>query len=164
MFRHHLPSLLALAIVGPSLSYRPPSRIGLRRPSLSLGTTTATSAAAAATTTTTTTTEGDGPAARAVRTYFDAWNRRDMAAACAMFSEDCEYEDTQYSGSFVGRAALEKHLFKVADALPDTFQFCLDDIADGGNIAGVQWHVENDGKELPFTRGCSMYRADPATG
>ena len=106
----------------------------------------------------------EGPAAAAVRTYFRAWNRRDMAAACAVFSEDCEYEDTQYAGAFIGKEALEKHLFKVADALPETFQFCLDEVADGGEFVGVQWHVENDGQPLPFTRGCSMYKVDLASG
>jgi len=52
----------------------------------------------------------------------------------------------------------------VADALPSSFKFCIDEIADGGEFVGVQWHVENDGQALPFTRGCSMYRADPSTG
>jgi hypothetical protein len=74
------------------------------------------------------------------------------------------YDDTQYAGAFTGKVALKNHLNRVADALPPTFQFCIDDIADGGDAVGVQWHVENDGKPLPFTRGCSMYRADPSTG
>ena len=51
-----------------------------------------------------------------------------------------------------------------ADALPPTFQFCIDDIADGGSTVGVQWHVENNGQPLPFTRGCSLYKSDPQTG
>ena len=33
-------------------------------------------------------------------------------------------------------------------------------MADGGSTVGVQWHVENDGVALPFTRGCSMYKTD----
>lgn len=87
-----------------------------------------------------------------------------MATACDQFSENCEYEDTQYAGAFKGKAALKEHLYKVADALPTTFRFCIDDIADAGETIGIQWHVENNGQQLPFTRGCSMYRCDPATG
>ena len=64
------------------------------------------------------------------------------------------------SGAFTGKTALKAHLFKVADALPPTFTFCIDEIADGGDTVGVQWHVENDGAPLPFTRGCSLYKAD----
>jgi hypothetical protein len=48
----------------------------------------------------------------------------------------------------------------VADALPDSFTFVVDDIADGGDTVGVQWHVESQGKPLPFTRGSSMYKVD----
>mmetsp|Transcript_88184 Transcript_88184/g.273244 ORF Transcript_88184/g.273244 Transcript_88184/m.273244 type:complete len:472 (+) Transcript_88184:47-1462(+) len=108
--------------------------------------------------------KAEGAAAASVRKYFEAWNDRDMAVACEQFAEDCSYEDTQYAGAFTGKEALEKHLYKVADALPPTFRFCIDEIADAGETVGVQWHVENDGQPLPFTRGCSMYKADPATG
>lgn len=87
-----------------------------------------------------------------------------MVTACNEFSDDCTYEDTQYAGAFTGKAALESHLYKVAEALPPTFRFCIDEVADGGNLVGVQWHVENNGQTLPFTRGCSIYRADPTTG
>jgi hypothetical protein len=87
-----------------------------------------------------------------------------MDAACDCFAENCVYDDTQYAGAFAGKAALKKHLIRVADALPPSFAFCIDEIADGGDTVGVQWHVENDGQPLPFTRGCSMYRADPSSG
>ena len=102
----------------------------------------------------------EGPAASAIRRYFGAWNERDMATAVAQFAEECEYDDTQYSDAFSGKIALEAHLNKVADALPLTFKFCIDEVADAGDTCGVQWHVENDGKPLPFTRGCSMYKTD----
>eukprot|EP00746_Dinoflagellata_sp_MGD_P027414 gnl/MRDRNA2_/MRDRNA2_164718_c0_seq1.p1 gnl/MRDRNA2_/MRDRNA2_164718_c0~~gnl/MRDRNA2_/MRDRNA2_164718_c0_seq1.p1 ORF type:complete len:581 (+),score=94.76 gnl/MRDRNA2_/MRDRNA2_164718_c0_seq1:54-1796(+) len=106
----------------------------------------------------------EGLAVTAIRKYFEAWNKRDMDSACECFAGNCEYEDTQYAGAFSGKAALKQHLIKVADALPSTFAFVIDEIADGGDTVGVQWHVENDGQPLPFTRGCSMYRADPSTG
>lgn len=50
----------------------------------------------------------------------------------------------------------------MADALPDSFEFVVDEMADGGDAGtvGVQWHVESDGKPLPFTRGSSMYKVD----
>lgn len=87
-----------------------------------------------------------------------------MTLAVKQFADECAYEDTQYAGAFEGKEALEAHLFKVADALPPTFEFVIDDLADGGDVVGVQWHVESGGAPLPFTRGCSMYRVDPLTG
>ena len=101
-----------------------------------------------------------GRASASIQRYFEAWNARDMDLACDQFADDCEYDDTQYSGSFTGKAALREHLFRVADALPPTFEFCIDEIADGGDTVGVQWHVENAGQPLPFTRGCSMYKSN----
>ena len=103
-------------------------------------------------------------AAAAIGRYFEAWNARDMDAACAQFSDECEYEDTQYAGAFTGNEALKAHLNKCADNLPPSFRFVIDEVADGGSTVGVQWHVENNGQPLPFTRGCSIYKADPETG
>ena len=106
----------------------------------------------------------EGLAVTRIRAYFEAWNRRDMATACEQFDDECVYDDTQYAGAFSGKEALEAHLYRVADALPPTFQFCIDEVADGGSSVGVQWHVENNGQPLPFTRGCSLYKASPETG
>lgn len=47
-------------------------------------------------------------------------------------------DDTQYNNPFTGKQELKKHLYRVADALPPTFQFCIDEIADGGANIGVQ--------------------------
>ena len=108
-----------------------------------------------------------GPDATSVERYFDAWNTRDMNAAVACFAEDCSYEDTQYKDAFVGKAKLKTHLLRVADCLPKSFEFVVDNLAvsaDRTNV-GVQWHLENgDGEALPFTRGCSYYRLDGTTG
>ena len=99
-----------------------------------------------------------------VEDYFNFWNLRDMTSAIELFDVDCTYEDTLYPGVFQGQATLKNHLFSVADSLPGSFRFCLDVVSedDNGNI-GVQWHVENDDKPLPFTRGCSMYKVDLKT-
>ena len=48
-----------------------------------------------------------------IQRYFDAWNRRDMDAACECFAEDCVYDDTQYAGAFQGKVALKQHLIRV---------------------------------------------------
>lgn len=101
-----------------------------------------------------------------VERYFEAWNRRDMSTATSLFAPDCTYDDTQYSSPFEGRAALQKHLYKVANCLPPSFSFVIDDLAvsSNGEKIGVQWHVENDGTPLPFTRGCSFYTVDLESG
>ena len=95
----------------------------------------------------------------AVNSYFESWNKRDMISAVSVFADDCEYEDTLYPDVFKSKVALEKHLINVASALPSSFLFIIDNlsVAEDKLTVGVQWHLESEGKVLPFTRGASMY-------
>ena len=105
--------------------------------------------------------------ATSVERYFDAWNRRDMQAAVECFAVECTYEDTQYDYAFEGKGKLEQHLLRVADCLPTSFAFVVDNLAISADKTkvGVQWHLENgDGEALPFTRGVSFYKVDERTG
>ena len=86
-----------------------------------------------------------------------------MDSATSLFSDDCVYEDTLYPETFNGKDEVKFHLERVAKALPDNFRFCVDEISDVASgsfpaIVGVKWHVEADGKPLPFTRGSSVYK------
>jgi len=94
-----------------------------------------------------------------VERYFYAWNRRDMTSAIQCFANDCLYDDAQYPKSFEGKESLRIHLDRVADCLPRSFVFIVDDLCiSSDNLIGVRWHVENgNGEALPFTRGCSLY-------
>jgi len=82
-----------------------------------------------------------------------------MDAAADLFTEDCCYEDTVFPKPFSGKENLKNHLNVCSDAFPPTFEFIVDDVADGGDTIAAKWHVENDGKEMPFTRGVSIYKA-----
>ncbi len=105
-----------------------------------------------------------------VERYFDAWNRRDMNSAINFFSDDLIIADTQYPTPFKGKDELEKHLLNVADCMPRSFEFKVDDFVvmslnnkpftSGEKNIGIQWHVESEGKELSFTRGTSFYTTD----
>jgi hypothetical protein len=108
----------------------------------------------------------------AVTQYFDAFNDRDMERAVNCCAPDIEYDDTQYPEPFQGRDSLRNHLFKVANALPSTIQFVVDDMSQDVSEpdqtkVGVQWHLENSdnpGQTLPFSRGCSFYYIDKQSG
>lgn len=105
-----------------------------------------------------------------VERYFDAWNRRDMKSAINFFSDDLIIADTQYPTAFQGKDELEKHLLNVANCMPRSFEFKVDDFVvmplnnnaftSGEKKIGIQWHVESEEKELLFTRGTSFYTTD----
>ena len=99
-----------------------------------------------------------------VERYFESWNRRDMTEAVSLFTNDCNMRDLQYDSEFTGRAEFERHLLRVKDCLPGSFDFVVDDVALSPTKAGVVWHVENDGSPLAFTRGCSFYTIDEGSG
>ena len=109
-------------------------------------------------------TDSSKPMISAPERYFAAWNQRDMDAAVQVFADDCQYEDTVFPEPFDGKQALKKHLLLCEESLPSTFSFVIDDIADAGDKLGVKWHVENNGEQMPFTRGLSFYTVDVATG
>lgn len=97
--------------------------------------------------------------------YFKYWNSREMDNAADLFDPDCIYEDTLYPEQFKGKDDIKFHLLRVADSLPSSFQFVVDEYSTGSDIKGqvtigVQWHVESDGQQLPFTRGTSIYKVN----
>ena len=95
--------------------------------------------------------------------YFEAWNRRDMDAAASVFTEDVSYDDTVFPQPFAGIDNLKNHLIKCASVFPPSFTFQVDDKVVGSNADNcvVRWHVENNGKPLPYTRGISFYELTP---
>lgn len=94
--------------------------------------------------------------------YFDAWNRRNMTEASALFTEDVLYDDTAFPNPISGKERLQQHLELCATVFPPSFAFVVDrTVVDSvQNCQMVLWHVENDGSPLPYTRGCSIYYLD----
>ena len=92
--------------------------------------------------------------------YFSAWNERDMKRAVDLYSTDVVYDDTAFPKPLVGRSELEKHLNICARCFPSSFSFHADEVTisveENGKLA-ARWHVENNGVQLPFTRGISVY-------
>ena len=102
-------------------------------------------------------------ARRAFATFLVDNPGHELADSAQYWLGQCAVAQGDYSTALLEyRRVVDSFPFgdKVADALPPTFQFCIDEVADAGDTCGVQWHVENDGKPLPFTRGCSMYKTD----
>ena len=149
------------AFVSPAAAFTPLSSLAIaRRSSAPLVQLHRSAAAVAMQQQTELPTSGNGAT---VLAFFESWNERDMEKAVNLFSENVVYEDTVYPDVFNGREALRAHLLRVADALPSSFSFVVDDLSSGAADArayGVRWHVESNGKALPFTRGASFYTFD----
>jgi ketosteroid isomerase-like protein len=90
--------------------------------------------------------------------YFQAWNERDIDKACTVFDDNVEYDDTAFPAPFVGRENLNAHLKTCVECFPSSMSFVVDETVDGVDNFMVRWHAENNGEELPFTKGCSFYK------
>ena len=66
-----------------------------------------------------------------VERYFEAWNRRNIALALSCFSNNIYYDDTQFSKPFEGKDQLAEHLIYVADCVPDSFYYVIDELSVG---------------------------------
>ena len=99
-----------------------------------------------------------------VERYYQAFNNRDFDTAIKLFSETAIYDDTAFRDPLNGRTAIANHLQLCGQALPSSFDFCVDDLFQSDNRIVAQWHVENNGQELPFTKGCSYYQIETSGG
>mmetsp|Transcript_31615 Transcript_31615/g.46883 ORF Transcript_31615/g.46883 Transcript_31615/m.46883 type:complete len:614 (-) Transcript_31615:292-2133(-) len=89
--------------------------------------------------------------------YFAAFNRRDVEGVVDLFAKGCLYDDTVFDSPLMGTRQIQNHIQLCADTLPETFRFVVDEVVPSDNKVAVRWHVENNGQQLPFTRGCSFY-------
>ncbi|QDZ22587.1 hypothetical protein A3770_08p51050 [Chloropicon primus] len=100
----------------------------------------------------------DGEAARVVRAFYSAINRKEVETAMEYFADDCLYEDLNFPEPYRGKAKVKDLMQESCDSIPGDLVFCIDDISDGDRGVGVTWHLELDGKPFPFSRGCSLYK------
>jgi ketosteroid isomerase-like protein len=98
-------------------------------------------------------------ASSAVRGYYEAVNKRDIATAMRFLSKDVLYEDLGlYAQGMRGIPAMREFLDKWA-LFPADVAFIVDELVDGDSSAcGVTWHLEVSGNPMPFSRGVSFYR------
>ncbi|WIA22631.1 hypothetical protein OEZ86_009610 [Tetradesmus obliquus] len=90
--------------------------------------------------------------------FYDAYNKRDLAAISNLIADDISYHDLVYDEPHEGREGVMSWLKKIRRYAPDDLKFVIEDITDGdATKVGVKWHVEcGDGVFFPFSRGCSF--------
>ncbi|KAL4184072.1 hypothetical protein AMTRI_Chr11g158220 [Amborella trichopoda] len=100
-----------------------------------------------------------------VKGFYSGINRHNLGYVSELIAENCVYEDLVFSEPFVGRKAILEFFKKFTDSITTDLQFVIDDISDEDSSAvGVKWHLEWQGKEFPFSKGCSFYRSEVFNG
>ena len=120
------------------------------------------------------------------RARLQAVNERQLEQAMVYLAEDIVYEDLTFPQAFEGKEAMRDFLYEICEGFPRDLQFVIDKrVTDGVSQSqarpthdaschvmscpvlsffrsaqtsvGLTWHVEIDGTELPFSKGCSFY-------
>jgi hypothetical protein len=107
-------------------------------------------AATEATTTATATTSPSAAAANAVRAFYDAYNRRDLARLESLLAADVVYSDLVYPEPKKGRPAVMAWLSRVSEGAPRDLAFVIEGLAAG------EEQVAGDGGEAPNTTGVGV--------
>ncbi|KAL3331401.1 hypothetical protein AABB24_034957 [Solanum stoloniferum] len=93
-----------------------------------------------------------------IKKFYSSINNKDMNQLALLLAENCFYDDFSYSQPFQGREEVLKFLEQLATCMGKNTEYCIEHIYEGVDlITVVNWHLEWNKKQVPFSRGCSCY-------
>ncbi|XP_015162629.1 uncharacterized protein [Solanum tuberosum] len=93
-----------------------------------------------------------------IKKFYSSINNKDMNQLALLLAENCFYDDFSYSQPFQRREEALKFLEQLATCMGKNTEYCIEHIYEGVDLTiVVNWHLEWNKKQVPFTRGCSCY-------
>ncbi|XP_055821597.1 uncharacterized protein LOC129890090 isoform X2 [Solanum dulcamara] len=93
-----------------------------------------------------------------IKKFYSSINNKDMNQLAQLIAEDCFYDDFSYTQPFQGRKEALKFLGQLITCMGKNTEYCIEHIYEGVDLTTmVNWHLEWNNKQIPFTRGCSCY-------
>ncbi|XP_076905054.1 uncharacterized protein LOC143560693 [Bidens hawaiensis] len=95
-----------------------------------------------------------------IKEFYKCMNEKNVKRLESYLADDCFFEDYSFPKPFKGKKEVIRFLKQLTTGMGPNVEFHVSDIYEGGGdlIAGVNWHLEWKNKQVPFTRGCSVYR------
>ncbi|XP_072961409.1 uncharacterized protein [Typha angustifolia] len=88
---------------------------------------------------------------------YSSLNDKDTKTLKKLIAHDCIIEDLTFFKPLEGEA-LHKFFERLIDAIGENVRFVIDKMCEGkGSTVSVIWHLEWNGKFIPFTKGCSFH-------
>ncbi|KAI3822251.1 hypothetical protein L1987_09838 [Smallanthus sonchifolius] len=102
----------------------------------------------------------DPTPADTIKQFYKCMNEKNPKRVENYLSDDCFFEDYSFPKPFTGKKEVVHFLKQLMTGMGENVEFHVSHIYEGGDdlIAGVNWHLEWKNKQVPFTRGCSLYR------
>ncbi|KAF8027654.1 hypothetical protein BT93_E0534 [Corymbia citriodora subsp. variegata] len=98
----------------------------------------------------------NSPGERAIQLY-ERINDKKWEALEEIISKDCCFEDYSFPTPFNGKKEVLLFFKQLTSSMGNHVKFNPKKISDDEETAWVNWHLEWNGNEIPFTRGCSYY-------
>ncbi|XP_072984676.1 uncharacterized protein [Typha latifolia] len=97
------------------------------------------------------------PLSDVILKFYSSLNDKDTKTLKKLIAHDCIIEDRSFFKPLEGKA-LHKFFERLTDAMGKHVRFAIDKMCEGkGSTVAVIWHLEWNGKIIPFTKGCSFY-------
>ncbi|KAL8244934.1 hypothetical protein R6Q59_011192 [Mikania micrantha] len=95
-----------------------------------------------------------------IKQFYRFMNEKNVKRLENYLSDDCFFEDYSFPKPFTGKKEVVSFLKKLTTGMGQNVEFHVGHIYEGGDdlTAGVTWHLEWKNNQVPFTRGCSLYR------
>ncbi|KAL0297597.1 UNVERIFIED_CONTAM: hypothetical protein Sradi_6811800 [Sesamum radiatum] len=96
--------------------------------------------------------------AETIMQFYSAINEKNLKQLDKLITEDCFFEDLSFPKPFQGKKEVLHFLEQLTISMGQNMQFNVEHICEGkDNTAGVNWHLDWNKLQVPFTKGCSNY-------
>ncbi|GFQ05823.1 hypothetical protein PHJA_002726400 [Phtheirospermum japonicum] len=96
--------------------------------------------------------------AQTIVLFYSAINEKNLKQLNEMIADNCFFEDYSFPKPFRGKKEVLHFLEQLIMCMGQNMQFNVEHICEGNdNSVGVNWHLDWNKIQVPFTRGCSNY-------
>uniref|UniRef100_A0A0D3FRQ5 SnoaL-like domain-containing protein n=1 Tax=Oryza barthii TaxID=65489 RepID=A0A0D3FRQ5_9ORYZ len=100
---------------------------------------------------------GGSPLPDVIQQFYSSLNEKDSKRLENLIAPDCIIDDNAYY-KLLDIKSTQTYFRRLMDAMGKNFKFAIDEVSQGVEPTfAVMWHLEWNGKTIPFTKGCSFY-------
>ncbi|KAL6909318.1 hypothetical protein ACP4OV_001599 [Aristida adscensionis] len=96
------------------------------------------------------------PLSDLIQEFYSSLNEKDSKRLDKLTAPDCVIEDTAYYKPMDAKHT-RTYFRRLMEAMGENVKFAIDEVSQGAErTVAVMWHLEWNGRIIPFTKGCSF--------
>lgn len=94
-----------------------------------------------------------------IKRFYTCINKKDLNQLGKFISDDdCFFDDCSFYKPFQGKKEVMEFFSQLIASMGPNIEFKIGLVSEGDDFTtGVNWHLEWNKKQIPFTKGCSFY-------